>query len=221
MGFTVDVSLAQVILYNMSCGYLPAEDQRLVQIVNAALADSAQRSGKWLACKPGCSQCCVGVFAINQLDAARLRNGMAVIEQRDPQLAARIRTRARDVVARRSATFPGDAMTGIISEDEDMYDAWNEFANDEPCPALHPEKGTCEIYEFRPVICRTFGPPVMDEEENDLAVCDLCFTDATDEETAACEMHPDPDNLQGALLKDLEEKTGVKGETIIAWVLAR
>jgi hypothetical protein len=103
----------------MSCGYLPAEDQRLVQIVNAALADSAQRSGKWLACKPGCSQCCVGVFAINQLDAARLRNGMAVIEQRDPQLAARIRTRARDVVARRSATFPGDAMTGIISEDED------------------------------------------------------------------------------------------------------
>jgi hypothetical protein len=33
-------------------------------------------------------------------------------------------------------------------------------------------------------------------------------------------MKPDPDNLQGALLKDLEGKTGAKGETIVAWVLA-
>jgi len=205
----------------MSCGYLPPGDQKLVQIVNTALADSVRRSGKWLACKPGCSQCCVGVFAINQLDAARLRNGMAIVEARDPELAARIRTRARDVVARRSSTYPGDPDTGILSESEDMYDAWNAFANDEPCPALHPENGTCELYEFRPVICRTFGPPVMDEEENDLAVCDLCFNGATDEETAECEMHPDPENLQGTLLKELESTTGAKGETIIAWVLAR
>ena len=217
----VDVCPTQVILYSMSCGYLPAGDQKLVQIVNAALADSAQRSGKWLACKPGCSQCCVGVFAINQLDVARLRNGMAIVEEREPELAARIRTRARDVVARRSATFPGDPVTGILSESEDSYDAWNAFANDEPCPALHPENGTCEIYEFRPVICRTFGPPVMDEEENDLAVCDLCFDGATDEETAECEMKPDPDNLQGTLLKEIESTTGATGETIIAWVLAR
>src|SRR6185312_4802893 len=89
----------------MSCGYLPTEDQKLVQIVNAALADSVQRSGKWLACKPGCSQCCVGVFAINQLDAARLRNGMSVIEQRDPELASRIRTRDRERETPRSATL--------------------------------------------------------------------------------------------------------------------
>lgn len=205
----------------MPCGYLPAGDQQLVQIVNTALADSARRSGKWLACKPGCSQCCVGVFAINQLDAARLANGMATIEAHDPERAARIRTRARDVVARRSATFPGDPTTGLLDESEEMYDAWNAFANDEPCPALHAETGHCEIYEFRPIICRTFGPPVMDEEENDLAVCDLCFDGATDEETAECEMHPDPENLQPTLLKELEAATGAKGETIIAWVLAR
>src|SRR5882672_2903464 len=159
----------------MSCGYLPSGDQQLVQIVNAALADSAHRSGKWLACKPGCSQCCIGVFAINQLDAVRLSNGMATIEAQDPELAARIRARARATVAKLSPTFPGDPITGLLDESEEMYDRWNAFANDEPCPALHPENGTCEIYEFRPVICRTFGPPVMDEEKNDLAVCDLCF----------------------------------------------
>jgi hypothetical protein len=56
---------------------LPAGDHELVQILDAALADTARRSGEWLVCKPGCTQCCVGVFAINQLDAARLQQGLA------------------------------------------------------------------------------------------------------------------------------------------------
>jgi Fe-S-cluster containining protein len=205
----------------MSCGYLPAGDQKLVQIVNAALADSARRSGKWLACKPGCSQCCVGVFAINQLDAARLLNGLEQFKSQAPERAARVLERARDAVARLSATFPGDPATGILDQSQEMKDRWNDFANDETCPALDPEKGTCELYEYRPMTCRTFGPPVMDEDENDLAVCELCFEGATNEETEVCEMHPDPDNLEPVLLKELEAATGATGETIITWVLAK
>ena len=203
------------------CSHLPAGDQKLVQIVDAALADSARRSGKWLACRPGCSQCCVGVFAINQLDALRLRNGLAEVEKKDPERAARIRARALETVARLSADFPGDPVTGVLddSDDEVMHQRWNDFANDVPCPALHTENGTCEIYEFRPVLCRTFGPPVRDEGE--LGVCDLCFNGATEEEIAAAEMHPDPENLQAALLKELEENTGARGETIIAFALVR
>src|SRR5260221_12322829 len=103
----------------MASHYIPPRDQQLVQIVNAALADSAQRSGKWLACKPGCSQCCVGVFSINQLDAARLRNGMAEVEQKDPALASRIRERARATVAKLSSTYPGDPVTGLLDDSED------------------------------------------------------------------------------------------------------
>ncbi|SRR6266496_399623 len=205
----------------MPRNYLPAGDQALVQIMDAALADSVRRSGKWLACKPGCSQCCVGVFAINQLDAARLSHGLAALEEQDPERAARVRARSRDAVARLSSTFPGDPASGVLDQSKEMHDRWNDFANDEPCPALHPEKGTCELYEFRPRPCRSFGPPVMDESENDLAVCELCFDGATDEETAQCEMHPDPNNLEPALLKELEAATGAAGETIIAWVLAR
>jgi Fe-S-cluster containining protein len=205
----------------MPCSYLPVGDQKLVQIMDAALADAVRRSGKWLACKPGCSQCCVGVFAINQLDAARLGNGLLTVEAQDPERAARIRARARDTVSRLSSTFPGDPATGLLDQSREMYDRWNDFANDEPCPALHPEKGTCELYEFRPMTCRTFGPPVMDESENDLAVCELCFDGATDEETAQCEMRPDPDNLQDKLLRDIETTNGATGETIIAWVLAK
>ena len=206
----------------MPCHPLPTRDQQLVQIVNAALADSAQRSGKWLACRPGCSQCCVGVFSINQLDVARLRNGLAEIEIKDPERAGRIRTRARATVAKLAPTFPGDPVSGLLdeSDSDEASKRWDDFANDEPCPALHPETGTCEMYEYRPVLCRTFGPPVKsDENEEDLIVCDLCFNGASDEEVEACEMHPDPENLEEQLLKELEDATGAQGETIIAWVL--
>jgi Fe-S-cluster containining protein len=206
----------------MPCRALPPGDQQLVQIVNAALADSARRSGQWLACRPGCSQCCVGVFAINQLDAARLRKGMAELELKDPELAERIRARASATVAKLSPDFPGDPTTGVLAEAETDEDSkrWDDFANDVPCPALHPENGTCEIYEYRPVLCRTFGPPVKsDENEEDLIVCDLCFNGASDEEVEACEMHHDPDHHEAELLKELESTTGATGETIIAWVL--
>jgi Fe-S-cluster containining protein len=203
----------------MPCASLPSRDQALVQIVDAALADAARRSGKWLACRPGCAQCCVGVFAINQLDATRLRNGLATLELRSPERAARIRERARDAVARLSAEFPGDPETGLLDHSKEAAQRWNDFANDETCPALDPETKTCEVYEFRPITCRVFGPPV--KEGDDLAVCELCFDGASDEQVEACEMYPDPDNLEAVLVKELEAKSGTVGETIIAYALAR
>jgi Fe-S-cluster containining protein len=203
----------------MSCHPPSSGDQALVQIVDAALADAARRSGPWLACRPGCSQCCVGVFAINQLDVMRLRKGLAELEAQAPERAALVRKRAREAVARLSPKFPGDPATGLLDECEGAPERWNDFANDEPCPALHPETGTCELYSSRPLTCRAFGPPVMSDGE--LGVCELCFDGATDEEIAACEMHPDPDNLEATLLKEMERTTGARGETIVAFALAR
>ena len=190
-----------------------------MQIVNAALADAFQRGGKWLACKPGCAQCCVGVFAISQLDAARLRKGLAELELKDPARAARVRSRTLEVVARLSPEFPGDPATGVLSESDEYVDKWNAFANDEPCPVLDPETKTCDLYEHRPILCRTFGPPVKSEGE--LGVCDLCFEGATEEEIAACEMIPDPQNLEATLRKEHEAATGTGGETIVAFGLVR
>src|SRR5579864_5357306 len=79
-----------------------SRDSELIQIVDAALADATRRSGKWLACRVGCTQCCIGVFAINQLDASRLRAGLNDLESREPARAARVRARAREAVARLS-----------------------------------------------------------------------------------------------------------------------
>lgn len=190
----------------------------LIQIVDAVLVDTTRRSGEWLVCRPGCTQCCIGVFPINQLDAIRLRHGLAELEKSAPERAARVRERARDAVRRLSPNFPGDPVTGLLDESEEAEARFADFANDEPCPVLDPQTGTCELYESRPMTCRVFGPPVRSEDG--LGVCELCFHGATDKEIAACEMKPDPDHLESALLQDLEKTSGLKGETIIAFCLA-
>jgi len=198
--------------------FSPQRDQALVQIVDLALADAARRSGKWLACRPGCTQCCVGVFAINQLDAERLRQGLGILEESAPERATRVRQRARDAVSRLSKDFPGDPNTGLLHESEEAERRFAEFANDEPCPALDPETGLCELYEARPMTCRVFGPPVRSEDG--IGVCELCFQGATDEEIAACEMNADPEDLESTLVEELEKATGARGQTIVAFCLA-
>jgi Fe-S-cluster containining protein len=191
--------------------------------VDSALADVTRRSGDWLVCRPGCTQCCVGAFSINQLDAHRLRRGLDDLETRAPQRAAAVRARAREAVVRLAPEFPGDSISGLLDEGEEAEQLFAGFANDEPCPALDPETGNCELYESRPMTCRVFGPPVRSknvESEDGLGVCELCYHGASDEEIAACEMIPDPDNLEAALVKKLEKSTGTRGNTIIAYCLA-
>jgi len=189
-----------------------------VQIVDAALADAARKSGKWLACRPGCTQCCIGVFAINQLDAVRLQRGLAELQKQSPRRAAEVRRRARESVARLSPEFPGNPKSGILDESERGAERFENFANDEPCPALDPGTGLCEVYEHRPMTCRVFGPPVRSEEG--LGACELCFQGATDEQIAACEMVPDPESLESQLVEKLEQSSGVRGNTIVAFALS-
>ncbi len=203
---------------SMPSPFPAAKDQTLVQIVDSALADVARRSGEWLVCRPGCTQCCIGVFPINQLDAGRLRRGLADFAERSPERAELVRQRARDAVARLSRDFPGDPVTGILYERNSATERFSEFANDEPCPVLDPKTGNCELYESRPMTCRVFGPPVRSGEG--LGVCELCYHGASDEEIAACEMKPDPDDLESVLLEKIEDSTGIRGNTIIAFCLA-
>src|SRR5579859_6219700 len=102
----------------MSCGH-PGRDSELIQIVDAALADAARNAGEWLVCRPGCTQCCVGAFTINVLDAARLHTGMVDLRRRDAPRADRVRMRAQEYIARVSAEFPGDPETGLLHESEE------------------------------------------------------------------------------------------------------
>ena len=190
----------------------------LIQIVDAALADATLRSGPHLVCRPGCTQCCIGVFPIAHEDAARLRAGLELLEQTDPQKAARIHTRVKESLTRLDPWFPGDVSTGILSEDDDQTILFEEFANDEPCPVLDPATGTCDLYEHRPILCRTFGPPMRTEEGN-LATCELCFTHATTEEITACELDPAIPALEEASNQAFNAAHNLHGDTLIAYAL--
>lgn len=143
---------------------------------------------------------------------------MAVLEKKAPKRAAQVRRRARESVARLAAEFPGDPISWVLDEGEEAEQRFARFGNDEPCPALDPATGNCELYDLRPMTCRVFGPPV--QSEDGLCVCELCFQGASAEEIAACEMNPDPDDLESRLLEKLEKNSGTRGDTIIAYVLA-
>jgi Fe-S-cluster containining protein len=186
--------------------------------VDAAVAEAARKSGPWLVCRIGCTQCCIGPFPITQLDARRLRLGLRELEARDAGRAGRIRERAREYVAHTAADFPGDPASGVLAEGDEAEARFEGFASEEPCPALDPETGACELYSARPITCRTFGPPVRFDSES-LAVCELCFEGAGEEEIAACEVDIDPGGLESAVLDELEDATGLAGQTIVAYAV--
>jgi Fe-S-cluster containining protein len=195
-----------------------ARDSQLVQIMDTELARVARISGSHLACRPGCTQCCHGAFTISPLDDARLRAGMDSLRHSDPARAATIENRALSWIVEHGAAFPGDIVTGILGTSDADREAFEDFANDATCPALDPSTGLCDVYEFRPMTCRVFGPPVRVESEdpNDsaLACCELCFIDADEETIAACEMHP-PHALEAELLSEMHSKA----ETVVAFAL--
>jgi Fe-S-cluster containining protein len=199
----------------------PPGDSALIQIVDASLAEAARRAGPWLVCHPGCTQCCYGAFSINALDAERLRTGMKALRAAAPSAAQTIEDRARTWLATYSADFPGNAETGILGTTEEDQARFEDFANDAPCPALDPATGLCGVYQWRPMTCRVFGPPVRmatedncDDNTQALGHCELCFTGATPEEVAACEM-PVPHELEAELLDEILDKA----ETVVAFPL--
>jgi Fe-S-cluster containining protein len=196
---------------------LPARDAELVQIVDASLADAARRAGDFLVCRIGCTQCCHGAFAINALDVARLRAGMNELRSSDPKLAARIERRARKWIEDHGAEFPGDRKTGMLGTSDADRKRFETFADDAACPALDLATGRCDVYAWRPMTCRVFGPPVRTAGEDGaegLGHCELCFIGATPEQVAACEM-PVPHELEAEILNEI----GSDAETVVAFAL--
>jgi len=182
--------------------------------MDASLAEAAQRAGAWLACRPGCTQCCHGAFAIHALDVARLQEGMQALREVDPGRAAVVEQRAKDWIEEFGVDFPGNAETGVLGTSEEDQERFEEFANDAPCPALNPETGLCDVYEWRPMTCRVFGPPVRVGDA--LGCCELCFVGASEEQIAACEM-PVPHELESRLVRE----TDGTNETVVAYALRR
>lgn len=190
-------------------------DQDLIQIVDASLADATRRAHtadgtSWLACRPGCTPCCHGVFRISALDAERLRQALA---HTDPNRAQAIRLRAANLAHTLRPHFPGNPETGALDPEDGTWDHFADLPEaDAPCPVLDPATGTCDLYTARPLTCRIFGPPV--QNEFGLGVCELCYVGATESEMLAGEMHLTHHDLEAELDGQLPAT-----ETIIAWAV--
>jgi Fe-S-cluster containining protein len=193
---------------------IEAADRHLLNAISDAMAEAARRSGEWLVCRPGCTQCCIGPFAITGLDAIRLRRGLEQLRLDDPERAEAIRIRAAEYVRATRSIYPGDPATGELFDEDALPDAMDELA----CPALDSATGLCDLYSWRPITCRTFGPATR-VENGAFAACELCYSGASEEEMAACVVEIDPEGLESELLTALRGE-GTGGATIVAYVLA-
>ena len=148
-----------------------AEDDVLLERVAATMADAVRRGGAWIACKPGCTACCRGPFAISAMDAARLRRGLTELSVADPVRAEAVRASARAYLKRIGKAVDIDSLPDEMDE--------------EPCPALDLSTGLCVLYESRPLTCRTFGPATR-MGDGPVGACELCFDGASDEDIERC-----------------------------------
>jgi Fe-S-cluster containining protein len=200
------------------------QDGAFVALVDGAFALAAARSGPHLLCQAGCRQCCHGVFAIGPADARRLERGLAHLTKTDPERADRVRKRAATSWERLAPAFPGDPVTGRLSVQPgppgvapEPVAAFDTFGDDETCPVLDPENGTCDLYQFRPHACRVFGPPLRTADG--YAVCELCFTQANPETIAAAALPEAVETTPEALDRAAASEGTPAGLTIVSHLL--
>jgi Fe-S-cluster containining protein len=121
-------------------------------------------------CGRGCSLCCYGLFEIGSGDVAVIADGLAMLH---PMRRKKIIRRAMEIVET-------TAHPNLRECSPEEKNAFFERTASVACPNLS-EAGECMIYESRPLVCRTFGLPVREDELLG-DVCELNFTEASSEE---------------------------------------
>ncbi|HVT03462.1 MAG TPA: YkgJ family cysteine cluster protein [Thermoanaerobaculia bacterium] len=118
-------------------------------------------------CGSGCSFCCYGLFEISAADVVVIGDALDTL---DPRTRSRLVRKARKIV--KDTAHP--AIGSISEEDKEAFFDQTAVV---PCPALGDD-GCCEIYESRPLVCRTFGLPLRDGDQTHDEVCELNFQEA-------------------------------------------
>jgi len=109
-----------------------------------------------LPCSKGCSRCCVGVFPVTILDRQAIQRGLRTLSS---EVRQGIVQRAIEQTRQMELDVSELACDWFIDgwPDRDT-DAIIERYGEMPCPALQSD-GSCGIYAFRPLTCRSMGIP--------------------------------------------------------------
>ena len=196
---------------------MESSQREFLAAVEAQLAAGRERAGDDLACRPGCDECCIGPFPINGLDARRLQEGLSRLRRSDPVVHARIEERTQRAVMALMPYYPADPADGSVDPEDPRVEALMQRFSGLACPALDPTTRTCDLYDYRPVTCRTYGLPTR-VGARDLPPCRLCFQGANAEAVERCRVTVDPTDLEGQLLDDIDGRGGTR-ETFVAFAL--
>ena len=126
---------------------------------------------KNLQCGRGCSLCCYGLFEIGSADVPMIAEGLARLH---PARRSMVIRRAKEIVE--LSNHP-NLRECSPEEKEKFFDRTSNTR----CPNLN-NAGECLIYDSRPLVCRTFGLPIRDGDRYIGDICELNFTEATQEE---------------------------------------
>lgn len=144
--------------------------QNVCQSWDREFERNRQVHGDRIQCRSGCSACCSQLFQITEPEAAEVSRAVQAME---PGAAGRLRTRAARYLIDR-ADLLAERGAGIEEE------AWGSLPPPGArleCPALS-EEGACQIYAYRPLICRKFGVPLWNPDRpGRVYACHLNFKD--------------------------------------------
>lgn len=125
-----------------------------------------------LPCGLGCSGCCVGLFSVTILDRQEIQRGFRSLPE---EPLKRIERTAAEQVAALRVTAPRLNTNCFIDKwAEEEIDRLVQRFERWPCPALEPD-GSCGLYEFRPLVCRSMGVP----EDDGVLVNGACAVQTT------------------------------------------
>jgi hypothetical protein len=193
-------------------------DRTLLRGIARRLRAGEARAGRRFNCQPGCTECCVGPFPITSLDVLRLRRGLRTLRRCHPARARGLEQRAAGYLERIRGIFPGDVERGLMTTEAGTEERFLCECSDVPCPALDPDRRCCELYPYRPVSCRTFGPPVRIGEQS-LPPCAKCVAGLTIEQVERGRVDVDPLDREGELLRALAPDQLGEGETLVVFAL--
>lgn len=108
-------------------------------------------------CQEGCCGCCNNIFNISIIEGIYLQEGFK-----------KLNYEIQDTIIKN--------LHSIKKSIEETPDK-KEFIH---CPLLLNKR--CSLYAYRPVICRTFGYPMVDEQTGQIATCELNFPNLREEE---------------------------------------
>ncbi len=109
------------------------------------LSGILEEAEKKISCHKGCDACCCRIVLCSRIEAVGI---IEFIEQNLSKRAAELKSR----ISAHSEKIQKFIFSQDCAKNPEEYSLW--FAKKTPCPFL--EKGSCLIYQARPLACRTY-----------------------------------------------------------------